>query len=84
MNFPPTRTKVKDTMPDLSEFETVQAAAEKLGFTVQGVSKLIRQKKLDAVRVGKMYLVSKASVKAYEQLTDGVNKNDPHRGKKPK
>lgn len=72
------------TMPDLEDFYTTEQAANQLGFTLQGVSKLIRQKKLEAVRVGKMYLVSKKSVKEYKQITKGISKNDPHRGKKPK
>jgi len=71
----------KQTMPDIEDFFTTQEAADKLGFTLQGVSKLIRQKKLIAVRVGKMYLVSKNSVKVYLDTTKGKSKNDPHRGK---
>ena len=72
------------TMPDLAEFYTTQEAADTLGFTLQGVSKLIRQKRLNAIRFGKMYLVSKESVKAYQETTKGKSKNDPHRGKKAK
>jgi len=71
-------------MPDINEFMTTQEAATNLGFTLQGVSKLIRQKKLTAIRFGKAYLVSKVSVKAYEETTKGKSKNDPHRGKKRK
>ncbi len=76
------RSRNVDTMPDLQDFMTTQEAAEKLGFTLQGVSRLIRQNRLNAVRVGKMYLVSKVSVKAYQEATKGKSKNDPHRGKK--
>ena len=71
-------------MPDLAEFMTTQEAADILGFTLQGVSKLIRQEKLIAIRFGKVYLVSKVSVKAYQETTKGKSKNDPHRGKTPK
>ncbi len=71
-------------MPDLSEFITTLQAAQELDFTVQGVAKLIRQKKLEAVRVGKMYLVSKESVQKYKRATKGKSKRDPHRGKAPK
>ena len=73
-----------NTMPDLAEYMTTQEAAEILGFTLQGVSKLIRQDKLIAIRFGKAYLVSKVSVKAYQEATKGKSKNDPHRGKKEK
>ncbi len=78
------RTPTSKTMPDLNEFMTTQNAAETLGFTLQGVSKLIRQEKLIAIRFGKVYLVSKVSVKTYQERTKGKSKNDPHRGKKPK
>ncbi len=77
------RTKpTKNTMPDLNEFMTTQEAAEKLGFTLQGVSKLIRQNRLSAVRFGKVYFVLKESVKTYQETTKGKSKNNPHRGKK--
>ena len=82
--FSLTKTKVKDTMPDLETYCTVQDAAIKLDFTVQGVAKLIRQNKLEAVRFGRMYLVSKESVEQYRKATKGINKRDPNRGKKPK
>jgi len=74
----------KKTMPDLKDYFTTQEAADVLGFTIQGVGKLIRNKKLSAIRVGKMYLVSKVSVKEYQQITSGINKNDPTRGKEDK
>ena len=66
-------------MPDLAEFYTTQEAAEKLGFTLQGVSKLIRQNRLRAERFGRAWLVSKKSVTEYLKKTDGMSKNDPRR-----
>lgn len=69
----------KGTMPDLAEFYTTQEAAEKLGFTLQGVSKLARQKKISAIRFGRSWLVSKKAVAEYLKKTDGMSKNDPRR-----
>ncbi len=74
--------KQESLMPDLDLYFPTQEAAEKLGFTVQGVAKLIRQKKLEAIRVGRMYLVSKQSVQDYLKVTKGKDKNDPRRGRK--
>lgn len=79
------KTKKKNSeMPDLDLYCSTQVAAETLGFTLQGVSNLIRQKKLEAIRFGKVYLVSKKSVIAYQEATKGKSKNDPHRGKTQK
>ena len=51
IDYSPTkRAKRNHPMPDLNEFYTTQEAADKLGFTLQGVSKLIRQKKVDGIR----------------------------------
>lgn len=70
-------------MPDLAEFMTVKEAAEQLGYSVHGIRKLIVKSKLEAVSVGRMYLVSRKSVKAYLGKTQGMSKNDPTRGKTP-
>lgn len=82
--FSNTKRKAPDNMPDLDLYVTVKEAAAKLDFTVQGVGKLIRQKKLEAVMVGRMYLVSKESIAQYKKATQGVSKRNPHRGKNPK
>ncbi|MBX3036754.1 MAG: helix-turn-helix domain-containing protein [Anaerolineales bacterium] len=74
-----TRQKI---MPDIKEFMTTEEAAEVLGFTLQGVSKLIRQGKLEATKKGNMYLVLRKSVKDYLKKTEGMSKNDPRRKNK--
>ncbi len=71
-------------MPDLSEFMTVKEAAQELGFSVRGIQNLIKKSKLEAVFFGRMYLVSKNSVKEYLDQTRGMSKNDPTRGKSQK
>lgn len=88
---PPTHTPRKrkfalelntpNLMPDLAEYMTVKEAAEQLSYTVQGIRRLVKISKLDAVAVGRMYLVSRQSVKIYLDKTQGLSKNDPTRGK---
>lgn len=71
-------------MPDLAEYMTVTEAAQKLEISSWGVRRLIKIQKLEALLVGKMYLVSKKSVTEYHDLTKGMGKNDPTRGKPQK
>lgn len=66
-------------MPDLAEYMTAKEAADALGFTARGIHMLIKKSKLDAVSVGRMYLVSRKSVKDYLEKTQGMDKNDPRR-----
>ena len=68
-------------MPDLAEYMTAKEAAQELGYTARGIHMLIKKDKLEAVFLGRMYLVSKKSVRAYLEKTQGMNKNDPTRGK---
>ncbi|PWH18195.1 MAG: hypothetical protein DDG60_00810 [Anaerolineae bacterium] len=74
-------TALPTLMPDLSEFMTVKIAAQELGITEAGVRRLIKIQKLEALPVGKIYLVSRKSVKEYLDQTRGMSKNDPTRGK---
>ncbi len=74
----------KTDMPDLSEYMTVREAAQELGFSVRGIQNLVKKSKLEALSVGRMYLVSKKSVREYFDQTRGLSKNDPTRGRKPK
>ena len=76
MSFSPIRTKVKDTMPDLAEFMTTHEAAEKLGFHVKSIPLMIKNKKLDGVRFGRAWLVSRKSVDEYLKKTKDVGKRD--------
>ncbi len=68
-----------ETMPDLADFMTTQETAEKLELTVRAVNRLVASKKLDGIRVGRMYLISRASVKSYLDKTKDMSKNDPRR-----
>lgn len=69
------------TMPDLAEFMTTQEAAKKLDLTVRAVNRLVSSKKLEGIRVGRMYLIARGSVKSYVATTKGMSKNDPRRRK---
>ncbi len=76
-------SKTKDTMPDLNEFMTTQEAADKLGYHVKSIPKMVRDKILTGVRFGRAWLVSRKSVDEYLQKTKGMSKTDPRR-KSPK
>ena len=88
---PPTRTPRKrkftldlntpKLMPDLDEYMTTKEAAQELGFTLPGVHHLIKKSKLEALAVGRVFLVTKKSVSEYLDMTKGMSKNDPTRGK---
>ena len=69
-------------MPDLNEFMTTQEAAKKLDLTIRAVNRLVSGKKLESVRVGRMHLISRVSVKSYLNKTKDMSKNDPRRGRK--
>ena len=66
-------------MPDLAEFMTTEEAAERLGFHVKSVQNMVKNRTLQAVRFGKVWLVSRKSVQDYLKKTDGMSKNDPRR-----
>jgi excisionase family DNA binding protein len=67
------------TMPDLEEFMTTQEASEKLDLTIRAVTRLVTSKKLEGIRVGRMHLISRTSVKSYLDKTKNMSKNDPRR-----
>ncbi|HJS19311.1 MAG TPA: helix-turn-helix domain-containing protein [Anaerolineales bacterium] len=68
-----------DTMPDLAEFMTTQEAAEKLGFHVKSIPKMVRDNVLEGVRFGRAWLVSRKSVDEYIKKTKGMSRRDPRR-----
>lgn len=76
--------KSKSTdMPDLADMMTTQEAAKQLDLTIRAVNRLVASQKLEGVRVGRMYLISRVSVKKYLEITKDMSKNDPRR-KSPK
>ena len=78
--FTETEDKSQETpMPDLAEFMTTQEASEKLDLTIRAVTRLVTSKKLEGIRVGRMHLISRMSVKSYLDKTKTMSKNDPRR-----
>jgi len=73
------RLESDSTMPDLEEFMTTQEASEKLDLTIRAVTRLVTSKKLEGIRVGRMHLISRMSVKSYLDKTKNMSKNDPRR-----
>jgi len=71
-----------NTMPDLAEYMTTQEAAQVLGFHVKSIPSMMKDKELDGVRFGKVWLVSRKSVQEYLEKTKGMSKNDPRRKNK--
>lgn len=63
-------------MPDLAEFMTTTEAAEKLGFHVKSIPKMVRDNVLEGVRFGRAWLVSRKSVDLYLKNTKGLGKRD--------
>ena len=66
-------------MPDLEEFMTTQEASEKLDLTIRAVNRLVANKKLEGIRVGRMHLISRVSIRSYLDKTRDMSKNDPRR-----
>jgi len=70
---------IDQTMPDLNEFMTTREAAKKLDLSIRAVNRLVSGQKLEGVRVGRMYLISRQSIKSYLNKTKDMSKNDPRR-----
>jgi len=66
-------------MPDLAEYMTTLEAAKVLHFHVKRIPTMVRNKTLDGIRFGKVWLVSRKSVQDYMKKTEGMSKNDPRR-----
>ena len=71
-----TTAKRNQPMPDLEEFMTTKEAAEKLGFHVKSIPKMLRDNILEGERFGRAWLVSRKSVDEYLKKTREVGKRD--------
>jgi len=71
--------KPSPTMPDLNEFFTTAETAEKLNLTIRAVNRLVASRKLEGIKIGRMYLITRVSVKTYLDNTKDMSKNDPRR-----
>jgi excisionase family DNA binding protein len=66
-------------MPDISEYMTVQEAAEELGYHPKSIYRLLNRGDLEAEKRG-VWLILRKSVEDYAQSVRGLDKNDPRRG----
>jgi excisionase family DNA binding protein len=66
-------------MPDLAGYITTQEAAQKLGYHVIYVRRMVREGKLQGKKLGQMWVVSLQSIEDYKKETAGMSKNDPRR-----
>jgi len=73
-------TIAQRTMPDLSEYMTTQEAADMMGFHLESVRRMLREKELDGLKWGREWLVLRKSVMKYLERTAGMEKFDPRRG----
>ena len=73
-------TTTPATMPDLADYMTTQEAADKLGYHVESVRRMLRDKELAGVKWGKSWFVLRKSVEEYQRQTAGMSKFDPRRG----
>ena len=73
------KKNIDQIMPDLKDFMTTQEAAEELDLTIRAVNRLVLGNKLEGVRVGRMNLIYRASVKSYLNKTKDMSKTDPRR-----
>lgn len=72
--------QIRRKMPDLADYMTTEEAARKLVFHVISIRRMVRDGKLKGLKVGPVWLVSKASVDEYLKANKGMSKNDPRRG----
>jgi excisionase family DNA binding protein len=78
---PAARNRRIRLMPDLAGYITTQEVAERLGFHVISVRRMIREGKLKGRKIGPVWIVSQESVDKYLKETSGMSKNDPRRSK---
>lgn len=74
-------TLPRKPMPDLKDYCTTEEAAEAMGLNLEYLRQMIRKKKIDAIKAGASWLVSKKAVEEYTKATKGLAKNDPRRRK---
>lgn len=75
-----TTAKFTKRMPDLADYIPTEEAAQKLGYHVIYIRRMLREGKLKGIKVGPTWLVSRASVDDYQKANKGMDKNDPRRG----
>jgi DNA (cytosine-5)-methyltransferase 1 len=67
-------------MPDIEEYVTTEEAAEILGYSPKYIRRMLRNGKLPAEKVGRLWLIHRDTVREYQEAVKGMDKNDPRRG----
>ena len=68
-----------EAMPDLEDYVTTQEAAKELDLHIETVRMFLRYKKLNGLKIGRTWLVSRESIAEYQEQTTGKEKHDPTR-----
>ena len=68
-------------IPDLKEFISTEEAAEKLKYHVEHVRRMMRERSLDGVKIGRTWLVKRAALDGYMKRTAKMAKHEPRRNK---
>lgn len=76
-----TRARKHFVMPDLSLYMTTEDTATRIGYNTESIRRLLRERKLQGIKVGRIWLVEKASIEKFIKETAGLEKSDPRRGK---
>ena len=66
-------------MPDLADYITTEEAAKALGLHIVTVRLFLRYKRLEGIKVGRTWLVSKKALEEYKAMNEGKSKHDPTR-----
>ena len=82
LSKPKSPTLAKNTMPDLKDYVTTEEAAETLSLHIETIRLFLRYKKLEGLKVGRTWLVSRKSVEQYSKETADKDKHDPRRKQK--
>jgi excisionase family DNA binding protein len=69
-----------EQMPDLTLYMTTEDAAQRLGYHLESIRRMLREKELEGKKWGRYWLISKKSVEEYKKRNDGLSKFDPRRG----
>jgi excisionase family DNA binding protein len=72
-----------ERMPDLADYVTTQEAERLSGYKLRWIRQLAQEGKLEAIKVGRTWLVNKDNLQAYvrEMRELGTGKHNPSRGK---
>ncbi len=68
-------------MPDLKEFISTEEAVEKLKYHVEHVRRMVQERSLDGVKIGRTWLVKREALDDYMKRTAQMTKHDPRRNK---